>query len=62
MQVLWGGQWKDGSGGGSGEDMELLFSYLSRWGFITENMLSYRKCCVQFNYMKVMQLDFTKSA
>ena len=48
-----GGRWKNGSGGGSGEDMELLFSYLSRWGFVTKNMLSYRKCRVHCDYTNV---------
>jgi len=27
-----GGRWQENSAAGSGEDMELLFSYLSRWG------------------------------
>ncbi|XP_065895222.1 uncharacterized protein [Dysidea avara] len=40
--VLWGGRWQDESGAGSGEDMELLFSYLSRWG-LTKYMLAYRR-------------------
>ncbi|XP_065901149.1 uncharacterized protein [Dysidea avara] len=35
-QILWGGRWQDGAAGGSGEDMEQLFSYLSRWGFPTK--------------------------
>jgi hypothetical protein len=35
---LFGGQWQDGAAAGSGEDMELLFSYLSRLGIITKAM------------------------
>ncbi|XP_065909643.1 uncharacterized protein [Dysidea avara] len=42
-QILWGGRWQDGAGSGSGEDMELLFSYLSQWAFPTRNMLAYRR-------------------
>ena len=37
-QILWGGRWQDGAAGSSGEDMEQLFSYLSRWGFSTKTM------------------------
>ena len=37
-QVLWGGRWQDGAAGGSGEDMEQIFSYLSRWNFTTKTM------------------------
>lgn len=33
-----GGRWQDGAAGSSGEDMEQLFSYLSRWGFPTKAM------------------------
>ncbi|XP_065918950.1 uncharacterized protein [Dysidea avara] len=40
--VLWGERWQDESGAGSGEHMELLFSYLSRWG-LTKYMLAYRR-------------------
>ena len=42
-KVLWGGQWHDKTGVGSAEDMEQLFSYLSKWGFTTRNMLAYSK-------------------
>ncbi|XP_065911283.1 uncharacterized protein [Dysidea avara] len=42
-QILWGGRWQDGAGSGSGEDMELLFSYLSQWAFPKRNMLAYRR-------------------
>ena len=38
LQLLWGGRWQDGAAAGSGEDMELLFSYLSRLNLITKNM------------------------
>jgi len=38
QQILWGGRWQDGAAGGSGEDMEQLFSYMSRWGFATKTM------------------------
>ena len=34
----WGGRWQDGAAGGSGEDMEQIFSYLSRWRFATKSM------------------------
>jgi len=43
FKILWGGRWQDGAGSGSGEDMELLFSYLSQWAFPTRNMLAYSK-------------------
>ena len=43
LKILWGGRWQDGAGSGSGEDMELLFSYLSQWAFPTRNMLAYSK-------------------
>ena len=43
MKILWGGRWHDETGAGSGEDMEQLFSYLSKWGFTTRNMLAYSK-------------------
>lgn len=42
-KILWGGRWQDETGAGSGEDMEQLFSYLSKWGFTTRNMLAYSK-------------------
>ncbi|GAQ89043.1 hypothetical protein KFL_004820030 [Klebsormidium nitens] len=42
-QVLFGGLWQDGAGAGSGEDMELLFSYLSRLGIITKLMGAARR-------------------
>lgn len=38
-QILWGGRWQHGAGGGAGEDMEQFFSYMSRWGSSTKNML-----------------------
>ena len=38
QQILWGGRWQDGVAGGSREDMEQLFSYMSRWGFATKTM------------------------
>ncbi|XP_065884010.1 uncharacterized protein [Dysidea avara] len=41
-QVLWGARWQDGAGAGSGEDMELFFSYISRWSPSTKCMLAYR--------------------
>jgi len=41
LKILWGGHWQDGAGSGSGEDMELLFSYLSQWAFPTRNVLAY---------------------
>ena len=40
--MLWGARWQDGAGAGSGEDMELFFSYISRWGPSTKYMLAYR--------------------
>ena len=39
FQIIWGGRWQDGAASGSGEDMEQLFSNLSRWAFSTK-MLS----------------------
>ena len=36
-QILWGGRWQVGAGAGAGEDMEQLFSYLSRLGITTKN-------------------------
>ncbi|XP_065919720.1 uncharacterized protein [Dysidea avara] len=36
--IIWGGRWQDGAAGGSGEDMEQLFSNLSRWAFSTKNV------------------------
>jgi len=36
---LWGGCWQLGAGAGAGEDMEQLFSYLSRVGITTRIML-----------------------
>lgn len=40
MQILWSGRWQDGAAAaaGAGEDMEQLFSYLSRWNSTTKNM------------------------
>ena len=37
-----GARWQDGAGAGSGEDMELFFSYISRWSPSTKYMLAYR--------------------
>ena len=37
-QVLWGGRWQDGAAGGSGKDMEQIFSYLSRLNLTMKNM------------------------
>ena len=42
LKVLWGARWQDGAGAGSGEDMELFFSYISRWSSSTKYMLAYR--------------------
>lgn len=38
MQVLWGGRWQPNSAAGAGEEMEQLFSYLSRFNFTTKYM------------------------
>ena len=38
MQLLWGGRWQEGSAASTGEDMEQLFSYLSRLNVTTKNM------------------------
>jgi len=43
LKVLWGARWQDGAGTGSREDMELFFSYISRWSPSTKYMLAYRK-------------------
>jgi len=37
---LWGGRWQNGAGAGAGEDMEQFFSYMSRWGSSTKNMIA----------------------
>eukprot|EP00897_Mesotaenium_endlicherianum_P010228 jgi/Mesen1/9233/ME000595S08637 len=42
-QVLWGGRWQEGAAGGAGEDMEQLFSYLSRLNTTTKNMGATRR-------------------
>ena len=41
VKVLWDARWQDGTGAGSGEDMELFFSYISRWSPSTKYMLAY---------------------
>ena len=38
IQILWGGRWQNGAAAGAGEDMEQLFSYMSRWSSTTKNM------------------------
>ena len=38
MQLLWGGHWQEGSAASTREDMEQLFSYLSRLDVTTKNM------------------------
>ena len=38
VQVLWGGRWQPNSAAGAGEEMEQLFSYLSRFNLITKYM------------------------
>lgn len=43
FQILWSGRWQSGSAAGAGEDMEQIFSYLSRWNLTTKNMLAYSK-------------------
>ena len=47
IKVLWGAQWQDGAGAGSGEDMELFFSYISRWSPSIKYMLAYRMCILE---------------
>ncbi|XP_064390969.1 uncharacterized protein LOC135338816 isoform X2 [Halichondria panicea] len=37
-QVLWGGRWQPNSAAGAGEEMEQLFSYLSRFNLTTKYM------------------------
>lgn len=37
-QILWGGRWQEGAAGGAGEEMEQLFSYLSRFNITTKYM------------------------
>ncbi len=37
-KILWGGRWQPNAAGGSGEEMEQLFSYLSRFNFTTKYM------------------------
>lgn len=50
-QILWGGRWQHGAGGGAGEDMEQFFSYMSRWGSSTKNMLPER-CTINYFYYR----------
>ena len=38
IQVLWGGRWQPNSAAGAGEEMEQLFSYLSRFNLTTKYM------------------------
>ncbi|GAQ86445.1 hypothetical protein KFL_002890120 [Klebsormidium nitens] len=42
-QAVFGGRWQKGAGAGSGEDMELFFSYMSRFGLVTKNMGAARR-------------------
>ena len=37
-QIKWGGRYQEGAGLGTGEEMEQLFSYLSRLNSTTKNM------------------------
>ena len=37
-QILWGGRWQNGAANGAGEEMEQLFSYLSRFNLTTKYM------------------------
>ena len=39
--MLWGGHCQDGFAAGAREDMEQLFSYMSRWRSTTKHMLAY---------------------
>ena len=38
IQILWNGRWIDGAAAGSGEEVEQLFSYLSRFNLTTKHM------------------------
>ena len=38
LQILWGGRWQPNAAGGAGEEMEQLFSYLSRFNLTTKYM------------------------
>jgi hypothetical protein len=37
-QVLWGGRWQNQAAASTGEDMEQLFSFMSRFNMTTKNM------------------------
>lgn len=37
LQVVWSGEWLDGTGRSTGEETEQLFSYLSRFGNTTKH-------------------------
>ena len=50
FQIIWGGRWQDGAAGGSGEDMEQLFSNLSRWTFSTKMLSAAGMCHVATNF------------
>ena len=50
VQVLWGGRWQPNSAAGAGEEMEQLFSYLSRFNLTTKYMNAagiYYKCGIK---------------
>lgn len=38
IQILWGGRMQNGSAGSTGEEMEQLFSYMSRLNLTTKNV------------------------
>ena len=53
FQVIWSGEWLEGTGRSTGEETEQLFSYLSRFGNTTkhqspESILFYCIYCFYF--------------
>ncbi|XP_065891337.1 uncharacterized protein [Dysidea avara] len=60
-QILWGSRWQDGAGGGAGEDMEQFFSYISRWGSTSKNMLP-KNISVSFSYILARVDHITEAA
>uniref|UniRef100_A0A7M5UXB5 CxC3 like cysteine cluster domain-containing protein n=1 Tax=Clytia hemisphaerica TaxID=252671 RepID=A0A7M5UXB5_9CNID len=67
-QVVWSGEWLEGTGRSTGEETEQLFSYLSRFGNSTKYQLPESKYCslsqiyliqVRFSLMSLIQLFFS---
>jgi len=62
FQIIWGGRWQDGAAGGSGEDMEQLFSNLSRWAFSTKMLSAAGMYTIIFSWYMSVILPPTQSA